>query len=372
MHKSKLIPFLLFFFFSITFAQQKDTIYGKVKSVREQLHFLDNERQNMKLYSTEGEYGHHGFSNADFTNNRFHSLWYNTPWVHYSNYYKEFNEIGKKTYEIWFYKDGDTVRTYRYRYDKQNNLTQTKSIYGLDDYTCRNYTYDNENNVSSSIYYVSDDPNLYSYTTYVRDSLSNLIQHKSFGEFGEEDYWKYAYDKKNRKISKSIHKPYIYFNDGTTIRAIRDSVGLDKICEKYFYDSNNNLVETQYYYYHSSNNLPSKLYRKVKNEYNKGLLKKVIHIRDTIISYDEYQYDNQKRKIKETVTSIKYPEINRSSQYFYDINNNIIKLIYTKDNKPITIKFEYEFDKQNNWTKQVKLVNEEKLFVWTREINYYE
>lgn len=372
MYKSNLITFTLLFCFLISFSQQKDTISGKVKSVREQLHFLDKERQNMKLYSTEDEYGHGGFSNSDFTKNRFHSLWYYTPWVHYSNYYKEFNDIGKPTYEIWFYKDGDTVRTYKYRYNKQNNLIQTKSIYGLDDYTCRNYTYDNENNVISSIYYVSDSPNIYSYTNYVRDSLSNLIKIKSFDGYGGQDYWKYAYDKKNRKISKSIHKPYIYFNDGTTIRAIRDSVGLNKICEEYFYDSHNNLVETQYYYCHSSNNLPSKFSHKVKNEYNNKLLKKVIYISDTINSFKEYQYDNEQRKIKEAKTFTKFPENNRSSKYFYDINGNIKKLIYEEKNKPITVEFEYEFDRHNNWTKQIKFINREKLFVWTREIEYYE
>jgi len=372
MYKSILINFTLLFFFSISFSQQKDTIYGKVKSVREQLHFLDKVRQNVKLHSTEGEYGHSGFSNSDFTRSRFYSLWYNTPWVHYSNYYKEFNEIGKPTYEIWFYKDGDTVRTYKYKYDKQKNLTQTKSIYGINDYTCRNYTYDNANNVRSSIYYASDDPNLYSYTNYVRDSLSNLIEIKKFGEYGEQDSWKYKYDRKNRKISKSIYKPYIYFNNGKYIAPIKDSVGLNKICEQYFYDSNNNLIETYYYYYHTYDNLPSKLSRKVKNEYTNKLLRKVIYTRDTINSINEYHYDDELRKIKETKTFMKYPKSNRSTEYFYDINGNIIKLIYKEQNKPIIVEFEYEFDKLNNWTKQIKLINGEKLFIWTREIEYYE
>lgn len=372
MNKTILITFLLLFFFSISFGQQKDTIYGKVKSVREQLNFLDKDRQNMKLFSTEGDYGHYGFSSARFTKSRFHNWWYNTPFVHYSNYYKEFNKKGKPTFEIWFYKDGETVTTYKYKYDKKDNLNQEKEFFEIDEYTCRNYTYDYKNKIRSTIYYASDDPNLYSYTAYIRDSASNLIEIKRFDEDGELASWKYKYDSKNRKISKSIHKPYVYIKKGRTTTSKRDSIGLDKICEKYFYDNNNNLLETHYYNCDSSDNQPSKLSRKVKNIYRNGLLEKVVNIRDTINSYREYKYNKQNRKFKETVISTKYPDNNRSSEYFYDKKGNIIKLIYIEKNKPVVIEFKYKFDKQNNWTKQIKSVNGEKLFVWTREIEYYE
>lgn len=242
MNMKNLISFLLLFVFSISFGQQKDTIYGKVKSIREQLNFLDKKRQNMKLFSTEGDYGHYGFLSANFTTIRFHNWWYNTPYVHYSNYYKEFNKNGKPIFEIWFYKDGDTVRTYNYKYDKNDNLIQEKDIYKINDYTCRNYTYDYKNKLKSSIYYVSDDPDLYSYTSYIRDSVSNLIETKYFDEDGESASLKYKYDSENRKISKSIHKPYVYIKKDKSTTFRKDSIGLDKICEKYFYDNNNKLL----------------------------------------------------------------------------------------------------------------------------------
>ncbi|WP_369970515.1 hypothetical protein [Psychroserpens sp. XS_ASV72] len=372
MNKSNLIFAVSLLWFSFFFGQQKDTIYGKVKTVREQINFLDKNRQNMKLFSTEGDYGHYGFSSAEFTKSRFHNWWYNTPWVHYSNYFKEINEKGQTTYEIWFYKDGDTVTTYKYKYDKKDNLIQKKDIFDENDYTCRNYTYDYKNKLRSTIYYASDDPNLYSYTTYVRDSLANLIEIIRFDEDGELASWKYKYDSKNRKISMQIHKPYIYVKKGRATTSKRDSIGLTKLCEKYYYDTEDNLIETHYFNYSASDNLPSKLSRKVKNEYEDGLLKKVIYSRDTINSFKEYQYDNNRRIIKETVTFTKYSDNNLSTQYFYDNTGNIIKLIYTEKNKPVSVEFEYEFDKQNNWTTQIKSVNGEKLFVWTRKIQYYE
>ena len=74
-----IVMFLLMLFFCaiISYGQQKDTIYGKVKSVREQLFFLDENNQNMKFFSSEGDYGHHGFISPEFTKNRFYSWWYN-------------------------------------------------------------------------------------------------------------------------------------------------------------------------------------------------------------------------------------------------------------------------------------------------------
>ncbi|WP_431137620.1 hypothetical protein [Psychroserpens mesophilus] len=372
MTKKSAIIISLLFYFSYSFSQQKDTIYGKVKSVREQLSFLDKNHQNLKLFSNEGDYGHHGFSNSKFTRDRFHSWWYNTPFVHYSNYYKEFNEKGKPTYEIWFYKDGDTVTTYKYKYDKKDNLIQIKDIYEIDDYTSRNFTYNYKNKISSSIYYASYDPNLYSYTAYVYDSIYNLIKIKRFDEDGELSSWKYRYDKKGRKIAEIVHKPYVYIKKGRTTSSKSDSIGLNKVSVKYYYDSNDNLLETEHYDYSSYDNLPSKLSRKIQNIYKNNLLEKVLYITDTINSFTEYSYDNQKRKTSEVVTFVKYTDNNRSSEYFYNKKGNIKKLIYTENNKPVIVDFEYYFDNQNNWIKQIKSVNGKKLFVWTREINYYD
>ena len=45
------------------------------------------------------------------------------------------------------------------------------------------------------------------------------------------------------------------------------------------------------------------------------------------------------------------------------------KLIFNEKNNQVIIDFEYTFDKQNNWVKQVKSINGEKLFVLKRKRN---
>ena len=366
------LTLLLLFFFSISFCQPpKDTIYGKVKSVREQLNFVDKEHQNLKLFPSEGDYGHYGFSDPKFTISRFHNLWYNTPWVHYSNYYKEFNENGKATLEIWFYKDGDTIETSEYNYDKEDKLVQVKEIYKIRHQFFTNYTYDHKNKLVSSIFYIPTNPNRYRYTYYDRDSLSNLLEEKKFDENGQGSSYKYSYDNLNRVVSKSVHNPDVYVNNGTTITSIRDDIGIDKLYEKYIYDDNSNIIETISYNANSYDNLSSIYSGTIKNEYENGLLKKAIYISDSIDMVLDYKYDNRRKKVKETITVVKDPEFNRSSEYVYDKAGNIVKLIYTENKKSVIVKFEYEFDKQNNWTKQIKSLDGKKLFVWTREISYY-
>ena len=325
MNTTSLILAVSLLVFSFSHGQQKDTIYGKVKSVREQLHFLDKNRQNKKIHPDEGEYGHYGFTTARFTKKIFNLWWYNTPWVHNSNYIKMFDKKGLPSHEVWFYKDGDTLANCKYTYDGKGNLIQEKNSFG-DHYKCKNHTYDHNNKVLSTIYYVSADPNLYDYTIYVRDSLSNLIETKTFDEGGD------CYSK------------------------------------KYFYDTSGKLLETHHYDYGSL----EKPARKFKNTYSNGLLEQVIEIEDTISNITDYRYNQHNRKIKETFTSIRHPDSNRSCEYFYDKNGNIIKLIYTEMNKPTVVEFEYKFDNQNNWIEQIKSIDGEKLFVWTRTIEYYE
>ena len=72
--KLKLLIIFLTLLKNISYSQPKDTIYGKIKSIREQLLFLDENRQNRKLFSTEGDYGHNGFLSEEYTKRRFNSL----------------------------------------------------------------------------------------------------------------------------------------------------------------------------------------------------------------------------------------------------------------------------------------------------------
>jgi hypothetical protein len=329
MKKSNLITFLLLFFFLSAFGQQKDTIYGKVKSIREQLNFLDENRQNMKLFSTEGDYGHYGFSSPRFTKSRFHTWWYNTHSVHYSNYYKELNKKGKPTYEIWFYKNGDTVAYFNYKYDKNDNLIQVKKTYKKDDYTVRNYNYNKKNKLKSTIYYVSDDPSLYSYSEFIYDRKDNLIQSQDFNEDGETYGTKNTHYP-NGKIKEVIgYSPFKIIEKDTKRTLFKDGIGSDKLDRKFIYNENGDITEIISYEGEFYDDEKPQIQGKTLKEYENGLLVKEMTLNraNKIYRYTLYAYDRQNQKIKEEKINLESPVNNLTYEYFYDTDGNQTKLV---------------------------------------------
>ena len=140
-----LIIIVLTLLYNISFSQPKDTIYGKIKSIREQLIFLDDFRQNLKLFSFDGDYGHNGFSSEEHTKYRFNICWYQTYWVHYLNYFKEFNENNKLLKVVWYYKDQSILSSCENKYDEDGKLVNQE----LNSYQLSNTTnlYDKNNNL---------------------------------------------------------------------------------------------------------------------------------------------------------------------------------------------------------------------------------
>ena len=143
--KLKLLIIFLTLLKNISYSQPKDTIYGKIKSIREQLLFLDENRQNRKLFSTEGDYGHNGFLSEEYTKSRFNIWWYQTYWVHYINYYKEFDINNKLLKVIWYYKDQTILNSCENEYDEEGKLVNQK----FNSYKFSNTTnlYDKNNNL---------------------------------------------------------------------------------------------------------------------------------------------------------------------------------------------------------------------------------
>lgn len=400
-----IISFLFFIFWiNFSFSQLKDTLYGNVKSVREELTFLDKDRQNYRLFSVDGDYGHSGFSSNVYTKSRFYNNWYHSSFVHYLNYYKEFNEKGKATIEYWFYKNGDTVRSYNYKYNEKDKLIQVKEIFDSDYFKVTNYSYNRyDGNLISELVYYSDTPEVYRYDYYVYDKESkNLIEANNFNYEGHVGGLKFVYDEFGRKKKKISQDYWVYesHNDGSS-SVFLGNVKRDKIKEEYFYDEKGNLQETWLYKNKPKDENQVELGSKKKYYYsNKGLLEYsiVTTAHDTLTSLIEYRYDNRGRKTEEIyinrkfikdksdilfdkkdikINSIKFPKnnliIQRKLSYKYD-KNNLIELKETDtfgDIVTTTCKFEYVFDEKNNWIEQVKYINGEKLYVWKRKIVYW-
>lgn len=384
----------------------KDTVFGKVKSVKEEIVFLDKNKQNYRIFNTDGDYGHSGFISNEATKDRFYSNWYHSSFVHYLNYYKEFNIKGKALNEIWYYKKGDTLSRYEYTYNEKDKLIQIKEFDGFDknEFSVLNYTFDDYSNLlKSKLRYYSDEPNYYILEYFMYDKEKRLIETNSINSDAIKSGFKFEYDYLGRKLKK-IRKDYYeynYFDDGSSSYG-PVNYSNDKLSELYIYDDKNKLKEILHYYNIYKNENEVNLISKTKNYYNEnGLLSRKIttNEKDTLNSLIEYKYDKRNRLIEENyihkrfienkedmifdkkninIKEIKLPKfefvVSRKLKYKYD-KENIVELIVTEIfDKPITTKcsFEYKFDDKNNWIEQSKYINGKKLYVWKRKIIYYE
>lgn len=364
--------FLLFcyLFFNVSFSQTKDTIYGKVKSVREELHFLDENRRNTKLFSTEGDYGHHGFWSIEFTKHRFYLWWFHTPFVHYVNYFKTFNSNGKPVKETWFYRNGDTVTTYHYSYDSNHNLILSKEVDKYATVTI-NYEYNNNDKLTSLFRFYS-----------IENKIRWIDRRYQYNRFGDLEYatirsdnnnerkFLYGFDFYDRK-TKKYEKCKTIKNDFEEEELTSVIYISEKYClrEEFFYDDRERIIETRFYKEEGEQQV--KLDRVYKKEYQGDLLKKIIIERGRYTTVKEYDYDEKNRKKKEVYSTKR--GISTITNYDYNNEGLLVKVEYVepKENKKSIIGFEYEFDDKGNWIKQIKSLNDEKLYVWTRKIEYY-
>ncbi len=402
--KNSISFLILICWINFSFSQMKDTVFGKVKSVKEELVFLNKNKQNYRLFSSDGDYGHSGFINNVATKSRFYNNWYHTAFVHYLNYYKEFDEKGNATNEIWFFKDGDTLSRYEYKFNEEDKLEQVKTYSFDDSFSVTNHSYNKySGNLLSTIDYLSDDPESYRYTYYAYDRKKDnrLVEVNNFNDEGVSGGFKFVYDEQGRKIKK-IYKDYWvheYYNDSSSSSYL-SYLGKDKLQEEYFYNQDGSLEEVWQYRNDPKDENQVELWRKTKNFHLKnGLIEYAIvtDLNDTIKSITKYKYDKKDRKIEMNSVYSIYDKLEKNIKifdktsiklegvyfakneymvykivnYFYN-NESLVKLIYDERGKKVECKFEYTFDDKNNWTEQVKYINGEKLYVWKRKINYYK
>ena len=400
----KRIAFILSFIFCNTITSQvKDTVIGKVKSIREEIQFLNKDMQNYRLFSTDGDYGHSGFISNKATKSRFYSNWYESEFVHYLNYYKEFNTEGNPTNETWYGKDNKLEKKYEYKYNENKNLIQIKVINGYDSsYSITNYCWDDKNLLSTLTYY-SDTPERFRYSNYLYDKKDcrNTIEFNNYDNEGPQSGYKIIFDengKEKQKLNRN-YWVYQYFKDGSSSYH-KGNVGSLQLNQEYFYSANGNLIETQYYKKKYKDENEIEIGGKINNYYTHlNMLKfSITSDKDSISNIKEYKYDDLNLNIEKNfyyqrhlvknddilyeskidLKELKQPKmgliLHEKLQFKYvgDILSELVGVIKYEDYRSFTCKFEYTFDDKKNWIEIVKYVNGEKLYVWKRKIIYYQ
>ncbi|HRB71511.1 MAG TPA: hypothetical protein PK776_06645 [Flavobacterium sp.] len=392
--KSHLIKFYaLVLLCGVSFAQPKDTIYGKIKSIREQLFFLDENIQNRKLFGTEGDYGHYGFMSEKFTKVRFNNWWYDTYWVHYLNYYKEYDKNNRPLKVAWYNKDQSILKssenqyasdgklinqklnTYQesnviLKYNKKNNLISQRIVNQDKTYSTKKYKYNRNNQIIKYKEFNSRYPKEVHKKEYSYNIYGDTIEVKYFNEYGPNYGYKYEYDSKRRKIKTLNHSPFIWDVTPQISTQKRIKNGIDYLRWENKYDEKDRIIESKFYV---ENTGKVSLHQREEKIYELDLLKHVYvyNEKDSLSHYKKFEYDSLNRKTKESHFYQKFPEDNMVLEYQYKETLYPIKLTYTINNTSTVVDFEYVFDQKNNWIEQTKSVNGQKLYIWRRNLEYF-
>lgn len=371
----KKIFFTILLFLPFLLSAQIDSLKGNIKSIREKLIFLDSTKQNMKLFSSEGDYGHYGFSSPEFTFLRFNSWWFHTPWVHYLNYLRHYDTAKNLIEEIWYYKSDKILEKITYEYDGQNNLVKEKTEFNDSTFFAKCSYYNDLGLHLTSISYSSFKPLRYEYESYSYDENKRPIEIRKFDEYGESYGTKFKYTSSGKVKENISHSPFIWVQlDEKSKGQRRDKVGNDQIQEERIYDSTDKLIKVKNYIADFDDRNKVVLHRSTSYRYdgrNRKIGEYYAMSNDTVDAFREYQYSEKDLLKKERFIQAKNNHVLIEIEYFYDQNNNIEKIIYTGEGKTSVISFSYKFDEKLNWVEQLKSVDGKPLYLRKRELKYY-
>jgi hypothetical protein len=246
------------------------------------------------------------------------------------------------------------------------------------------------------------------YTTYLLFNSHGFIQEQSaFNPDGSLiQKWVYEYNGRNQKITRSCYvvkdslseiMHYSYNeNDKITEETLLNPQGglISKI--EYEYDVKQNEIERRFidknakiqgrilYKYDDKNHIIEELntndllhqYWKQKYLYNlEGLNVEIIYLslNDSLLKRSTYSYLPDK-EVDEACYYNGDKELITKTTYKYDSQLNItVKLIYyPSDMKTVKHAFEYEYDKNKNWTSMKEYKDNEPNDIITRKLEYYK
>lgn len=363
--KSILNLFILFFVLNVFAQKNMDTIYGNPKSVRMKVELFDDvKRAKVKIFELESQKSPKNITSAFIGN------WTRGLRASNINCYIVFLKNGKKDYETWYDNNDEIDTEYYYKYDKNENLVETKELLYDDVYYLTRYFYNKSNLLISQSCYWSDDSNDFIHWYYTRGYKGKIIGVNSFDEYGSRRILTFEIDSLKNSI-KEYHQKKINYNNNNSFK-IKDSIGNKFLMKKRMFDVFENKIYEERWIEENS----KKSYKTIYRYDDRNNIIYQGNIKDTLNSYFKFRYNSNNLKTYYEHVNIKQPNSNDTLVYRYNDKNLIKHVKYSgKDyygrKRGHVLDFKYKFDRKGNWIKITKIVNGEPLYVWTRKIKYY-
>lgn len=381
----RIIGFLLFISSLCNSQIIKDSILGKPKYVKEYVVFLNNSGP-FTFMQGDNEYGHAVIMIPKFLRERMSKTWFESNFCRYINNETHYDSDRKIIKEIWYYKSGKVVDEYSYEYDK---FARLKKEYSKNSYSddIREYFYEGNNNFArfeKSTYRRKGEKAEF----YLKDN--NQFNHLSVSKYDSISKTDSIFSVTNKYMKNLGERTYtsaldsIYRRRLTKIRIFDNSFRVIK--EKIFnpdeYNLNKIFFSNEINYQYDSVGKISRKSQFHDDKYHYFILEKSGKYREEIKngniasnSTTEYEYDSN--SIIKGITHFYQGKISTQIRFEYK-NKRIEKLYYLdtwgkKENelKHDIITFKYKFDQHKNWTECIKNVNGKDLYIWKRDIQYF-
>lgn len=203
-------------------------------------------------------------------------------------------------------------------------------------------------------------------------TVSKIIEYNSDGEI--RDVFIHEYENGNIKLISSYDKDGLLISKKAFVienNTIREQIYLanGELNSQYFvrtYDSNGNMIKELWKYHDNKNDISE--YLKYFDNENR-LIKIKADSYSKKLSYTDGNSSKYPNKI-ETVDNLTN-EIRKTLEFEFDSKGNVIKEFF---NGKLSRSYEYEYDKFENWIRQIEFKTEGKIpeEIIERIINYYE
>ncbi|CAM3499139.1 hypothetical protein FLGE108171_00455 [Flavobacterium gelidilacus] len=351
-----------------------DSIYGKIKRVREKV-FDMSDKDNPKQIEID-EYRDSMILIPNTLNLNIYDGSYSGSHTDYENYECYYNEKGKMSKYTWFVKKDDFYRSTSYKYDEKNRVTVEIDSFENSVYRKKHYYNDFDNYTNENIISLNLESNYFDHT--IKQHKDNkVIRIKLIDEYGNITEFINDYNQNGKLKYTTLKNPETWKKNknGGWSYGVQDTIPNVYKSSVYEYDDKNRLLKRLDYDY------------SIKNNYEKPIL-----LNQLLYTYDDnktsvktiyetgnsssfiYVYDKKNRIIEYHCCSDTISESVKIKKYFYKKNQITSLQLISKDKGKTTIQkidYKYKYDYNNNWIEIIKIVNGKEKSKRTREIAYY-
>ena len=216
------------------------------------------------------------------------------------------------------------------------------------------------------------------------DAKDRLITHTSINDKGRKNYYSvYAYDENDNRTQEIRYN----LNDEIIFTHIYRYDNLHRKVEEMEFDAFNHLASKKNYYYHKKGYIEKKydFTFKAKNEIddvttitfdkNKNIIEKMLtDAIGNVLKKQTFKYNSKNQLLSSSYSDFQN-EYHHNMKYRFNLKGNISggsnKTVQKDELIVEKYHYQYLYDKQGNWVKRIRIVDDKQTKIEERKLEYY-